>query len=74
MANEFLLIDKRSVVNGEDNVALATYQADTRTIKELITSMSVEEGEYNRSCYYELVPYDEWIEFWNNKKNAIDFK
>lgn len=36
--------------------------------------MSVEEGEYNRSCYYELVPYDEWIEFWNNKKNAIDFK
>ena len=42
--------------------------------KELITSMSVEEGEYNRSCYYELVPYDEWIEFWNNKKNAIDFK
>ena len=37
MANEFLLIDKRSVVNGEDNVALATYQADTRKYNLLST-------------------------------------
>ena len=31
-------------------------------------------NEYNKATYYEVVPYEEWIQFWNNGKNAIDFK
>ena len=36
--------------------------------KELITLDSMENGnEYNRACFYEVVPYEEWIKFWNRK-------
>ena len=41
--------------------------------KELIVLESTEDKPYNKACYYEVVPYEEWIEFWNNGKNAIDF-
>lgn len=42
--------------------------------KENIVLRSTDNRPYNKACYYEVVPYDEWIKFWNNKKNAIDFK
>ena len=43
--------------------------------KELITVPSYDcDKDYNSSCYYELVPYCEWIEFWNNGQNAVEFK
>ena len=36
--------------------------------KELITLDSMENGnKYNRACFYEVVPYEEWIKFWNRK-------
>ena len=43
--------------------------------RQTITLDSMENGnEYNKATYYEVVPYEEWIKFWNNGKNAIDFK
>lgn len=43
--------------------------------RQTITLDSMENGnEYNKATYYEVVPYEEWIQFWNNGKNAIDFK
>lgn len=43
--------------------------------RQTITLDSMENGnEYNKATYYEVVPYSEWIKFWNNGKNAIDFK
>lgn len=58
-----------------------TKDIDTTLVKlglirrQTITLDSMENGnEYNKATYYEIVPYDEWIQFWNNGKNAIDFK
>lgn len=43
--------------------------------RQTITLPSMENGkEYNKATYYEVVPYEEWLQFWNNDKNAIDFK
>lgn len=42
--------------------------------RQTITLPSMEnEKEYNKATYYEVVPYEEWLQFWNNGKNAIDF-
>lgn len=58
-----------------------TKDIDTTLVKlglirrQTITLDSMENGnEYNKATYYEIVPYEEWIQFWNNGKNAIDFK
>lgn len=39
--------------------------------KENIVLKSVEQNEYNKRCYYEVIPYSQWIKSWNNGKIII---
>lgn len=42
--------------------------------KENIVLPSTEGKQYNKACFYQVVSYEEWIDFWNNGKNAVDFR
>lgn len=70
-----------SANTGERQLKEIVKNIDTTLVKlglirrQTITLDSMENGnEYNKATYYEVVPYEEWIQFWNNGKNAIDFK